>query len=271
MVLFFTVILDSRLTRFTPAIVEQVRDGTTLRVRLLMPDAEHQIINIALAGVRSARASTKQGESSEPWGEEVGLAAVSSCTSIISSSIHVCLCRPNSLLSPACFNAPCAFRYFHCPPQLRHHFKLVQILQHLLLLVSSSVPVNAFYTPSLNVLTAFGPVLHPAGNVAEHLVASGLARIVDWHAGMLANNGGMERLRAAERSAKEKRLCLYANTPTATATAKANGTTSTGQTKSFDAIVVRIWSGDQISVVEKESGKERRLQLSSTRGPKYLI
>lgn len=53
------------------AIVEQVRDGTTLRVRLLMPDGEHQIINIALAGVRSARASTKQGESSEPWGEEV--------------------------------------------------------------------------------------------------------------------------------------------------------------------------------------------------------
>ena len=53
------------------AIVEQVRDGTTLRVRLLMPDGEHQMVNIALAGVRSARASSKQGESSEPYGEEV--------------------------------------------------------------------------------------------------------------------------------------------------------------------------------------------------------
>jgi staphylococcal nuclease domain-containing protein 1 len=53
------------------AIVEQVREGTTLRVRLLMPDGEHQMVNIALAGVRSARASTKQGESSEPYGEEV--------------------------------------------------------------------------------------------------------------------------------------------------------------------------------------------------------
>jgi staphylococcal nuclease domain-containing protein 1 len=53
------------------AIVEQVRDGTTLRVRLLMPDGEHQVVNIALAGVRSARASSKQGEPSEPWGEEV--------------------------------------------------------------------------------------------------------------------------------------------------------------------------------------------------------
>ena len=40
-------------------------------------------------------------------------------------------------------------------------------------------------------------VLHPAGNVAEFLVAAGLARVVDWHAGMLASSGGMERLRAA--------------------------------------------------------------------------
>ena len=53
------------------AIVEQVREGTTLRVRLLMPDGEHQMVNIALAGVRSARASSKQGEPSEPYGEEV--------------------------------------------------------------------------------------------------------------------------------------------------------------------------------------------------------
>lgn len=55
-----------------PAIVEQVRDGTTVRVRILMPDGDHQIVNIALAGVRSARVSSKQGEPSEAWGEEVG-------------------------------------------------------------------------------------------------------------------------------------------------------------------------------------------------------
>jgi staphylococcal nuclease domain-containing protein 1 len=111
-------------------------------------------------------------------------------------------------------------------------------------------------------------VLHPAGNVAEHLVAAGLARVVDWHAGMLASSGGLERLRAAEKSAKERRLCLYANLPAAAA-AKASGGPASGQAKTFDATVVRVWSGDQISVVEKDSGKERRLQLSSTRGPKY--
>ena len=42
-------------------------------------------------------------------------------------------------------------------------------------------------------------MLHPAGNIAEHLVAAGLARVVDWHAGMLSASGGMEKLRAAER------------------------------------------------------------------------
>jgi len=57
---------------FWVAIVEAVRDGTTLRVRLLMPDGEHQFVNVTLAGVRSARAASKQGEPSEPWGEEVG-------------------------------------------------------------------------------------------------------------------------------------------------------------------------------------------------------
>ncbi len=40
-------------------------------------------------------------------------------------------------------------------------------------------------------------VLHPAGNIAEFLVAAGLARVVDWHAGMLSNSGAMEKIRAA--------------------------------------------------------------------------
>jgi staphylococcal nuclease domain-containing protein 1 len=110
-------------------------------------------------------------------------------------------------------------------------------------------------------------VLHPAGNVAEHLVANGLARVVDWHAGMLASGGGMERLRAAERTAKERKVCLYANAP-AIASSKSTGATSASRV--FDATVIRVWSGDQISVVEKEGSKERRLQLSSTRGPKCV-
>lgn len=116
------------------------------------------------------------------------------------------------------------------------------------------------------------PVIHPAGNVAEHLVAAGLARVVDWHAGMLAAGGAMERLRAAEKSAKERRLCLYANTGILVSAPKGiSETTSNGLPRNFDATVVRVWSGDQVSVLVKDSNVERRLQLSSTRGPKYVF
>jgi staphylococcal nuclease domain-containing protein 1 len=41
-----------------------------------MPDGDHQMVNITLAGVKSPRVSTKQGESSEPLGEEVGLIGI---------------------------------------------------------------------------------------------------------------------------------------------------------------------------------------------------
>jgi len=86
---------------------------------------------------------------------------------------------------------------------------------------------------------------------------------------MLAAGGSMERLRAAEKVAKEKRACLYANAPAASAstTTKSIGTAN-GNSRVFDGTVTRVWSGDQISVIDKESGKERRLQLSSTKGPK---
>lgn len=67
---FHTVRLKP-LAHLSKAIVEQVRDGSTLRVRLLLPEGDHQIVNIALAGVRCPKASTKQGETAETWGEEV--------------------------------------------------------------------------------------------------------------------------------------------------------------------------------------------------------
>ena len=113
-------------------------------------------------------------------------------------------------------------------------------------------------------------MLHPAGNVAEFLVSAGLARIVDWHADMLAPSGGMEKLRAAERTAKEKRLNLYASLPAPSA-GKTNGSAPNGQPRSFEATVVRVWSADQLSLLPKDSKTERRVQLSSTRGPKCVF
>ncbi len=132
-----------------------------------------------------------------------------------------------------------------------------------------------FFFKVLLTVSSSETVLHPAGNVAEHLLANGLARIVEWHAGMLASSGGMERLRAAEKTAKEKRLNLFANQTLTISNANAHGALSNGSARAFDATVIRVWSGDQVSVIGKEGGNERRLQLSSTRGPKcgccYLI
>ncbi|KAF8444736.1 hypothetical protein L210DRAFT_1037095 [Boletus edulis BED1] len=209
------------------ALIEQVRDGSTLRVRLFMPDGEHQLINIALAGVRCARISSKPDESSEQWAEEAKFFTESR---LLQRAVRVViLSLPNSPATP--FQTGTS-----APPP----------------------PASIF----------IGSVIHPAGNVAEHLVAAGLARIIDWHAGMLASGGGMERLRAAEKVAKEKRACLYASAPApSVASTKTNGGPD-GNSRSFEGIVIRVWSGDQISVVEKETGKERRLYLSSTRGPK---
>lgn len=52
-------------------IVEQVRDGSMLRIRLLLSNSVHQIVNISMAGIRCAKATGKDGEPAEPWGEEV--------------------------------------------------------------------------------------------------------------------------------------------------------------------------------------------------------
>lgn len=53
------------------AIVEQVRDGSTLRVRLLLSDALHQIISITLAGVKCPKFG-RDNEPNEQFAEEVG-------------------------------------------------------------------------------------------------------------------------------------------------------------------------------------------------------
>ncbi|KAH8828077.1 hypothetical protein DL96DRAFT_1601611 [Flagelloscypha sp. PMI_526] len=207
------------------AVVEQVRDGSTVRVRLLLPDGEHQLANIALAGVKSPKAAAKPGDASEQWAEEAKF--------FVESRLLQRMVKVTILSLPSVTATP--FQATTAAP----------------------APASIF----------IGTVLHPAGNVAEHLVASGLARVVDWHAGMLASSGGMERLRQAERTAKEKRQYLYAGAAAPTST-KTNGTSSSGGSQSFEGAVIRVWSGDQISVVEKDTGKERRLQLSSTRGPK---
>ncbi|KAH9040966.1 transcription factor [Lactarius pseudohatsudake] len=208
------------------AIVESVRDGTTLRVRLLMPEGEHQFVNITLAGARSPRAASKQGETSESWADEA--------------------------------------KYFTESRLLQRAVK-VQLLS---LPTATAIPFQTNSSTAPAPASIFiGIVLHPAGNIAEFLLGAGLAHFVEWHSGMLAPYGGSESLRNADRAAKQKRLCLHANAATPSAISRSLSETPNGAARLFEGTVVRVWSGDQISISSKD-GKERRIQLSSTRGPK---
>lgn len=126
-----------------------------------------------------------------------------------------------------------------------------------------------------------GHVIHPAGNIAQLLVASGLARCVDQHAAYLGANG-MAAFRNAEKQAKNSRLAIWSTLPPPTINpTKANGSAATpaagngeavgsGLEKQFEGIVSRIWNAESISVRmgKHGDGKEVKLFLSSIRQPR---
>ncbi|ORX39823.1 hypothetical protein BD324DRAFT_615122 [Kockovaella imperatae] len=238
------------------AIVEQVRDGTQMRVRLILDDHTHQYINLVIAGAKSPRASnSRDGDSSsaEPWGEE---AKYFTEVRLLQRPIKVRLLSAPASLGASPLNAgptPAA----------------------------ASTTLKGFGNGGLPAPSAggasviIGTAIHPNGNIAEFLVGAGLAKVIDWHAGILGPHGGLDRLRAAERTAKEKRLGLWegygASRP---ASNGVNGHSSapvaTTKGSDFDAVVIRVWNSDQISIVAKgDAGeKERRVQLASVRGPR---
>ncbi|EJU04311.1 hypothetical protein DACRYDRAFT_20881 [Dacryopinax primogenitus] len=203
------------------SLVEQVRDGDHLRIRLLLADDQHQFINISIAGIRCPRSTPKEGESGEEYGNEA--------------------------------------RFFSESRLLQRHVKTTLLS----LPAPAATPLNATAAPAPPSYF-IGVVVHPVGNIAEFLVQAGLAHVVGWHAGMLSSLGIMERLRAAEATAKQQRIGVYKSAaPIASSTA--TGQSARSDARIFEGQVIRIWTGDQISVVEKATNKERRIQLSSVR------
>lgn len=87
----------------------------------------------------------------------------------------------------------------------------------------------------------------------------------------------MDKFRSAEKSAKDRRVGIWTDyTPPApvgipAANGKAGAAAAPEEIiRNFEGTVVRIWGADQLSVVEKGSETERRVQLSSVRGPRYV-
>lgn len=213
------------------AIIEAVPNGSTVRARLLVSPTEHQVISLSLAGLRAPRASNNVGEN----GEENGDAARFFLEArVLQRQVKITLL---SLPTPAV--APTAFgSTSDAPPP----------------------PPASFF---------LGTLTHPAGNIAALLLQSGLAKIVDWHAGFLSQSPTptmMAELREAEKSAKAARRGLWSSLP-APAPGQAAAQAQQEKDRKFDAVVTRAWN-DGLTVVKVGETAERRVQFASTRAPR---
>uniref|UniRef100_A0ABM5GLB7 Staphylococcal nuclease domain-containing protein n=1 Tax=Pogona vitticeps TaxID=103695 RepID=A0ABM5GLB7_9SAUR len=103
-----------------------------------------------------------------------------------------------------------------------------------------------------------GTILHPNGNITELLLKEGFARCVDWSIAVYTR--GAEKLRAAERYAKERKLRIWRDyvAPTANLDQK---------DKQFVAKVMQVLNADAI-VVKLNSGDCKTVHLSSIRPPR---
>ncbi|KAJ6651550.1 hypothetical protein lerEdw1_020885 [Lerista edwardsae] len=103
-----------------------------------------------------------------------------------------------------------------------------------------------------------GTILHPNGNITELLLKEGFARCVDWSIAVYTR--GAEKLRAAERYAKERKLRIWRDyvAPTANLDQK---------DKQFVAKVMQVLNADAI-VVKLNSGDYKTVHLSSIRPPR---
>lgn len=181
------------------AVIEMVRDGTTVRA-FLLPNFEY--ITLQLSGVRAPATKNPNAADAraEPFSEEA--------------------------------------KFFTESRLLQRDVQIV--------LESSS---NQNFV---------GSVIHPKGNIAESLLREGYAKCVDWSIGLCT--GGAEKLRAAERQAKEKRLRLWKSyQPTSTGIS--------GDRKAFTAKVTEIVLSDAV-IIQKEDGTEAKIHLSSIRLPR---
>ncbi|KAJ1967855.1 hypothetical protein IWQ62_001594 [Dispira parvispora] len=201
--------LDKYRGKRLDAIVEQVRDGSTLRLLVYLPDREdveeYQAVTVFLSGIKSPivrKGVPGLDDLVEPFGEEA--------------------------------------KFFVESRLLQRDVKLI---------LEGLAGTNQNFV---------GSVLHPAGNIAELLLASGLARSVDWSLVMVT--GGPAKLQSAEQHAQKNQLRLWKGYVVQS--------TNHQHKTEFTGTVVRIVSADTILVRQTHTLQEHKLQLASVRQPK---
>ncbi|KUJ09318.1 uncharacterized protein LY89DRAFT_598179 [Mollisia scopiformis] len=99
-------------------------------------------------------------------------------------------------------------------------------------------------------------VKHPRhGTIAKHILEAGLARCSDFHSTMLGS--GMAALREAEKVAQEGKKGVH----------KDHVAKATSGGSNLEAQVTKVFSADVI-FVQNRAGVEKRINLSSIRGPR---
>ncbi|GAB2257923.1 hypothetical protein Droror1_Dr00014083 [Drosera rotundifolia] len=232
-------------------IVEQVRDGSTIRVYLL-PD--FQFVQVLVAGVQSPSMGRRSAVETivvpetnvdEPNGETIA--------------------EPNLPLTSAQRLAASAASASDVAPdpfgREAKHFTETRVLSRDVRIVLEGVDKFGNLVGSVYYADGDTPK-----DLALELVENGLAKVVDWSASMM-DDGAKSKLKAAELEAKKNRIRIWTNYVPPPSNSKAI------HNQNFTGKVVEVVSGDCIIVADDALPygsplAERRVNLSSIRCPK---
>ncbi|KAG9447344.1 hypothetical protein H6P81_013472 [Aristolochia fimbriata] len=231
-------------------IVEQVRDGSTIRVYLL---PEFQFVQVFVAGIQSPsmgrRAVVEPVPEPELPPEDTNGEAPSESRPLTSAQRLAASTSSSTEVSPDAFGREAK------------HFTEIRVLNRDVRIVLEGVDKFS---------NLIGSVYYPDGDSAKdlalELVENGLAKYVEWSANMMEEDV-KRRLKNAELQAKKDRLRIWTNYVPPVTNSKAI------HDQNFTGKVVEVVSGDCLIVADDSipygiPAAERRVNLSSIRSPK---
>ncbi|KAK3183294.1 hypothetical protein Dsin_030580 [Dipteronia sinensis] len=240
-------LLNANKGRPMQCIVEQVRDGSTIRVYLL---PEFQFVQVFVAGIQSPAVGRK------PAAAAVEVDIPSDDTNgDVSAGTQAPLNSAQKLLASAGSTTDDPYAGD------AKYFTEMRVLSRDVRIVLEGVDKFS---------NLIGSVYYPDGETAKdlalELVENGLAKYVEWSANMMEEEA-KRRLKAAELQAKKTRLKIWTNYVPPTSNSKAI------HNQNFTGKVVEVVSGDCIVVADDSVPygsplAERRVNLSSIRCPK---
>lgn len=255
-------LLEKHKTTPLQGIVDQVRDGSTLRIEIPSTESrfplQHKIITLYLAGIQAPRiplvhqeasAVTEETQSSQNADEEAGQEDDDEQEEKKTK-------KPKQRQQPVMVEAP--------EPYSLAAREFVE--QRLL---GREVGVLIQGIDKMNNL--FGSVIFAKGDISTELLRNGLARVVSWSAALTPH---ANQLREAEKSAQSTQLNMWSVNapPSSSLTTAAVGDSDekmagTVNNQSFEAKVVQIVSGDTVVLLDRLNNS-RRFYLASVLAPR---